>query len=343
MFRIIFLYISLVFLVSSCQLQGSLFKNKKPSDNTNTNTLVKSEKHSKKEFADMFNEANSLIAIGEVEKAENILQKTAPYYQPSAALLKRLEAPFNMALKSVETYIRNWLLRPSEIAPIQLKKPTRPILPQPEVITKGEFETTKQFNIKLAQKKAEYNNKLYAIKQNYINKIDVYNTAITSYNSEIHWEEKIRQEQILSMRPRLLNIAVNEVLGTPKMINVKYNADKEVFDARVVASSNIIYYDIVIPVVMSEAKDFKKNIGQAEVFIKMNLDGKIKPVNFKIQNLNKMYAAYLVDKNNVNYLTKQKSAGVASIDLNNIEIDKINTLKVNNIINSNKKFFKKLF
>ncbi|WP_201341470.1 hypothetical protein [Abyssogena phaseoliformis symbiont] len=122
------------------------------------------------------------------------------------------------------------------MTPIQLRKPSHLAIPSPAIIAKGEFETTKQFRIRLAQRKNIYQEKLNAIKQSYINKVGVYNTAIKSYNNEIYWEQKRRQEQVTSsMRSRLLNTAINEILGTLRLINVKYYADKEVFTARIVA------------------------------------------------------------------------------------------------------------
>ncbi|BBB24414.1 hypothetical protein CVFO_1344 [Isorropodon fossajaponicum endosymbiont JTNG4] len=144
------------------------------------------------------------------------------------------------------------------------------------------------------------------------------------------------------MRSRLLNTAINEILGAPRLINVKYNADKEVFTARIVASDNAVYYDVVVPVVIGgEAQNFKNDARKSKILIKMNLDGKIKPVNFKIKNPKKTYTAYLLDSKDADSLTRQRSVGIAGIDLNDIKINKINSLKVDKIIESNKQYFRK--
>ncbi|BBB24415.1 hypothetical protein CVFO_1345 [Isorropodon fossajaponicum endosymbiont JTNG4] len=74
----------------------------------------------------MYNKAKRFVSSGEVQKAEDILQKISNYHQPPNKLLKRLETPFNLALKSVEDYIQDWLLRPTEVTPIQLRKPKPP-------------------------------------------------------------------------------------------------------------------------------------------------------------------------------------------------------------------------
>lgn len=252
------------------------------------------------------------------------------------------DAPFNLAVKSVEDYIEAWLLRPTEVTPFTLSMPEKPAIPEASVLTKGEFETTKQFQIRLAEEKLKFNETLQSLRKNYVAKVEAYNSAIQSHNSEIQWEQKIREERVNSIRVRLLGTAINEVLGAPKLANLEYNADKEVFTAKVIAANATVSYDVLIPVAIVDAPDFKKTVEQSSVAIKMDVTGKIKPVNFKINDSKGVvYTAYLVETKDA--ITKQRSTGVDDLDLNDVVIDKANTLKVDTIIDRNEKYFGKFF
>ncbi|MBW5290327.1 MAG: hypothetical protein Rsou_1609 [Candidatus Ruthia sp. Asou_11_S2] len=126
----------------------------------------------------------------------------------------------------------------------------------------------------------------------------------------------------------------HELSSAVSTIGVKYNADKEVFTARIVASDNAVYYDVVVPVAIGEVQNFKNDARKSKILIKMNLDGKIK-------NPKKTYTAYLLDSKDADSLTRQRSVGIAGIDLNDIKINKTNSLKVDKIIESNKQYFRK--
>lgn len=257
---------------------------------------------------------------------------------------KQSSAPFNLALKSVESYINHWLRRSSEVPLIGLKPPEITALPEARVFSKNEFETTKQFNTRLAQAKSEYRKILDNIKQEYLDEVSTYNAAIKSYNNEIKWEQKERQEQAKSMRIRLLNTAINEVLGTPKLANLEYNADQEFFNGKVVSENSMISYDILIPVAINDAKAFKENAEKAVVSIKMSLEGRIKPIDFRIDSAIGSYTASLEAKDGIKAtMFEQRSVGVENIDLSNVVIDKANSLEVDDNISSNKKYFGKLF
>jgi hypothetical protein len=289
-----------------------------------------------------YTQAKILISKGKTQEAETLLQKNASFHTPSNKLLKRLEAPFSLALKSVEDYLQAWLEKPTEVDAIAFDKPTYPVIPLPPVPkAKGEFESTKKFNIRLAQTKQAYQNKLDAIKAKYSERVKVYNSAVAAYNNEIYWEQERRKEQVISMRSRLLNVAISELLGEAKLINVLYNADKEVFNARVVAADNTVHYDIVIPVVLSKAQVFKYNADKSKVFVNMNLKGEIKPIDFKIQNSGDVYTAYL-SNGMINTSVKLKDINAIDVDLKSIQVEKTKDLKVDTILEDNKEFFRTL-
>jgi hypothetical protein len=238
----------------------------------------------------------------------------------------------------VEEYLESWVSRDTEIEAVQVKKPIYPKIPLPPVLlVKGEFEPTKDFNIRVAKQEDAYQEKLNTIKQKYTGRVKVYNSAVKAYNNEIHWEQERRREQAVAMRSRLLNVAINEILGEPKMLKLKYDADKELFAGRVVAADNTVYYDIVVPVILKEAPDFKKNVKRLDIFVKMSLNGEIKPASFKIKNFDKVYFGSLISEEK-----SVKNKSIAEIDLNSIKIKKTKDLKVDGIVENNNKYFRTL-
>ncbi|WP_201341469.1 hypothetical protein [Abyssogena phaseoliformis symbiont] len=106
-------------------------------------------------------------------------------------------------------------------------------------------------------------------------------------------------------------------------------------------SDDAVYYDVAVPVAISETQNFKNDARKSKILIKMNLDGKIKPVNFKIKNPEKTYTVYLLDSKDADSLTRQRSVGITEIGLNDIKINKIDSLKVDQIIEGNKQYFRK--
>ncbi len=324
------LSISLLFFIAGCQQTSPL---KISADNT--------QKLDPESVRDAIQRAQQQVIVKRNSDSEFLLGQNQEQYNKTSLYS---DAPFNLAVKSVEAYIKDWLLRPTEVEPITLSMPQKPSTPKAKVLTKGEFETTKQFQVRLAEEKAKYRKVLAKIRGDYIAKVAAYNAAIKFYNSEIKWEQKIREERVTSIRVRLLGIAINEVLGEPKLTNLEYNADKEIFNAKVVATNAAVAYDIFIPVAIVDAPGFKENIKQFSVAIKMDIEGKIKPVTFTIDNGSGVnYIAYLTDSKNADLVTKERSTGVNYLDVNDVIINKADTLKVDSIIDRNEKYFGKFF
>lgn len=317
----------LIFVLSGCNHEKGLFGSKNTVKAQNTQTQKQTPTPTGAQFVPLVTATKSKVfSIGKLLDSQTLAQS---------------DAPFNLAVKSVEEDIKQWLSRASEVSPIGLKMPAQSDIPPANILSKGEFETTKQFQTRLTNERKRYNVIKKSIKKDYLNQVNLYNIAVTEYNNEIQWEQRKRREQIASIRPQLLRTAVHNVLGTPKIASIQYNADKEIFTAKIIASNSRVAYDVFIPVALSEAKLFKQNANDAKVVITMNIDGgKIRPVSFKINNAQASYDAYL--SNNQNISTKQRSAGVDDVDFSDAIIEKPDDIDVESILNNNEKFFQDL-
>jgi uncharacterized protein YkuJ len=345
MLKAVIFYTSLVFLLSSCSV-SNLFKSNSSRVSANKNIIVSADETPKANAVKSLQASASKPFKVSVNRQRSLsFNQTSQVPSQQTAKHLHLSAPFSLALESVETYIKYWLLRPSEVPLVRLNPPQRPALPKVAVLSKGEFENRKQFRTRLAQEKLTYQQTLDGLKQGYIDEVGIYNAAIKTYNSELQWEQKRRREQAKSMRIPLLNTAVNEVLGIPKLVNVLYDADREIFNAKVIAQNSAVSYDVLIPVAAINAQDFKKSSNEAIVAIKMNLKGQIKPVSFRIDNAQGSYVAYLENDELINMAieSEQRSSGVEDIDLSGIKINRAKVLKVGDSVNSNEEYFRSIY
>ncbi len=273
----------------------------------------------------------------------NILQSLAnnfPGYTAANELLDRLESPFSLASSKVEKYIEEWVSRPSEVPNFNIKIPARPRFPAAPILTKSEFETTEQFNNRITASKKRHKQEIDVIKNGYLAAVAKYNEAVRDYNTQLTWEHKSRQEKVPSMRKRYLKIAFNEILGRPVLTSLDYNADNEIFFGKVMANQGNLELNVKIPVVLAKAKIFEQNIKTVKPIINIDvIDGDVVFSKVEFKHGNDIYPAELVANESAQLSLPSVTAGINTINLNDVTIEKVKELTVEDIIESNRKFF----
>ncbi len=162
----------------------------------------------------------------------------------------------------------------NHLAKESLKKNQKLDLPKkPKVIAykklvKDEFETTKQFNLRVAEsnKKIDQENKNSLIKWK-------------SNVAEQKQKHKNRLKKLKDNRDinylQFLQQAVHLKYGSPKIVNVQYDADNQVFDIRLKSTIGNYNKSVKVPVKIKYAKKFKKLL----------TDKGFKPtIEFKVKN-----------------------------------------------------------
>jgi hypothetical protein len=350
--KILLSVLILPIFITSCTITpiddiGNILQNSSNKDNTKrpvNNNLIKSGSANSN-----YKNALELINNGKVIQGTNILQQIVdnyPDYTPAKIMLDRLESPFSMSTAMVEKYIEDWINAPSSIPEFVMEKPEVPELPERPVLTKDEFESTKQFSSRVAVAEKEYKEQVDLTRESYKKSIDNYNNAVDEYNSKIDWERKSRIEKIPAMRKRYLDVAFAEVLGNPSLQNLTYNADEEVFYGQVAAEYSNFKLNIEIPVVLSKAQDFKKNVDNIRPNVKIEvIDGNIVFSKVDVTSNGITYNAKLLnsDENIKSTATKiidnSVTIGDDGVVIDNMSIEKIKPLKVKQITKDNRQFF----
>ncbi len=198
--------------------------------------------------------------------------------------------------------------------PIYPTKPKEPELPNIKKLTKGEFETTKQFKKRVRNSQLKRDNKIQEIQNRYDKKVANYNKKVKkisdTYNSKIKYLEK-NKEKIKALG---LKKAYMHHYGKPIIKDIKYVADEEQFYGKLVSSKGDLSYDIKFHVPIKEAKKVKNEILKSTPKVKFEYKNNnmiLKDIVVKSQKNN--YLAYITDK-------KYKN--------NNIEISINNNLKL---------------
>lgn len=290
-----------------------------------------------------YEHAIKLINSGDRVAGINILQDLVnkfPNYKKARVALDKLESPFSLAASIVEKYIDNWINSPSKVKKFTAVKPKFPKLPKNPILKKGEFEKTIDFNIRVREAQKKYQQQLNAIKASYESKVNKYNEDVANYNSAIDWERKTRAEKVPAMRKRYLDTAFAEVLGNPRVVNLEYNADKEVFYGQIVSQHDNLKLNIEVPIVITKAKNFKKNVKNLKPSVKVDLiDGNVVFSDVSIKDNGATYPAKLTSSK-----IKVKESPEVTIDgkifgTDIFDVDVIKPLKVKQIKKNNRQFF----
>lgn len=354
------LLISLIFFVSSCTNNlTKLYKNKEYTKNNlqqlqNSNDSKSVKRKRKLTSTDIkysnpnqknanYQKAVDVINNGNRVEGVNILQSLVnnfPNYTPATNLLNRLESPFSSASFRVEKYINDWVSAPSEIPAFSLDEPPLPTIPATPILSKKEFETSEQFNVRINLAKSNHNKELGVIKDQYVKDVKSYNASVDDYNNQLIWESKSRKEKIPSMRKRYLNTAFNEILGSPTLASLKYDADNETFYGHIISSGNNLDLNVKIPVILPEARMFKQNISSIKPIIKIDvIDGYVVFSSVTFPNNGKIYPGVVLDSEKVLPQVRTITTGTKSIDFTTHVANTPKTLSIKDIVNDNNKFF----
>jgi len=143
-----------------------------------------------------------------------------------------------------------------------IPKPTTPNMQLPSKPEKGEFEKTLDFNYRLKEEKekTERKNKK-AIKEHQDNMMTynhTINLAQRAFYDQVAFNNK--PSTVKKITNKVVNQAINMVFGDPKFKNIKYNADKEVFNATLYSTLNNLSMNIEIKTPISKARELKEKL-----------------------------------------------------------------------------------
>ena len=147
--------------------------------------------------------------------------------------------------------------------PIKPSEPNLETIAQIPVLTKGEFETSNDFEERKKVKEMKTFTKREKILRDFQNSIIDYENLLQERKNEYLAElKRMNQEDIFkSMVKDSSQEALNYILGDPIFTdNVVYNADSQEFDIVIKSMRGDYNEKVTVPVGISKAKSFKKEV-----------------------------------------------------------------------------------
>ncbi|MBF0471977.1 MAG: caspase family protein [Gammaproteobacteria bacterium] len=199
-----------------------------------------------------------------------------PNFGPLKSLQQQLrlqsaKEPFAAIAQQAETLLQQWLADYPQ-PQFSQQPPELPELPPLPELVKGEFETTPQFKARVATAQRQREQQLQQLQRKYDAAVEAYNKAVTDHNQEVSVAEERRQRELEAERKRLLQQAMAQVMGTPKLIGLQYNADLATFNGTLQNSSGSWQQPITIAVPLAQARSFKQAVQEGRVTPKVRFD-----------------------------------------------------------------------
>ncbi len=175
---------------------------------------------------------------------------------------KRAYLPFEVIDSIANDKLKVWLNRDSEVANFSLERPKPAILPTPKTLTKGEFETTQQFEARVAAAQKQYDSEVARLVKLHQDEKLKYQQALREYELGLDLEKKRRQAASTEKYWQYVYQAFAQELGEPNLKLIKYNADLGVFYAVLTSSKSRFSQWLEVRVPLAHAKSLQNNADQ---------------------------------------------------------------------------------
>ena len=194
--------------------------------------------------------------------AFSLISSIAVFAANGATWDKRSYLPFEVIASIADSKLDGWLSRPSEVPEFLLKKPVLGIAPKPETLTKGEFETTQQFETRVALAQRNYDAKILKLQKKFQRGREQYNQAVKEYKLSLEVEKRRRQAAAEDKYWQYVFEAFSKELGEPTIKLIEYNADLGVFYAVLTSSRSLFSQWLAVRIPLEHARNIQNNADQ---------------------------------------------------------------------------------
>lgn len=247
-----------------------------------------------------YNHAVSLLESAEVEEAKRVIAKASAKhtnFEPLASLQARIDSPFTAVIELANKNLQAWMQRPSSMPAFNRSVPEKQELPPLPTLVKGEFESSAMFKKRIAQAQADRARDIRQIEEMHQRDVEAFNKAVKTYNAKVKREKRDRKASIPAMKRRFLGQAMGEVLGEPRFVEPKYDADRELFNARLISAKGNFDKRVAIQVPLSKARAFKQDIGKVKPVLDFDIaDDRIKLEKVRARYKQSTYVADLTEE-----------------------------------------------
>ena len=219
------------------------------------------------------NAAPENVAPEEIQKKiETFRSSYAVNVEPVDIEIGSFDAPLSEIRVTVEQRLEDWMERPSSVPTFEMVKPQTPAINPPATITKGEFETTLQFESRVQDEQLLYDEYVQAQLGGYQDSVKEYNEAVASHNRAVELEQFLRRDTISRLRWDFINEELQNTLGSPYLESALYDADAEQFVADIVSRNVNFKYTVAIDIPLEVAPSFKSRLADVKPLLSFTLD-----------------------------------------------------------------------
>jgi hypothetical protein len=188
-------------------------------------------------------------------------ERIQAYQRPNLDVLPSVGVDILQYITEIADRKRNdWINRDFSIPPFDLLKPIRPKYEAPiDNVKKQEFETTGEYEIKVAKMRNAQEEENQKIDLEYQNRLYKYNSRLNEYDLYIENEKEQRLKASKDIFTAYVKEGVDNMLGTPSVKELVYSADLESFYGTLYSKISSFNRRIVINVPIRIAQDFKDN------------------------------------------------------------------------------------
>ena len=203
-------------------------------------------------------------------------------YQPLQQLSKDMqdwpEDPYRLIAYFTDKELKAWItnLRPelfSATLPIREAKS-----PLPKLV-KGEFETTLQFTNRVAKAQKKRHQLSDKLEVDYQQAVRDFNWEVKQYNIKLKEDKAERPSKIAKRQRELLTENIARVFGRPRLQNVDYNADEQLFFGELVSSNGNFKQPVKFSVPLSNARLLKENVASILPIVDFSITNSTLSVN----------------------------------------------------------------
>ena len=173
------------------------------------------------------------------------------------------------------------------------QKPQKPVIPEAKILTKSKYEKMKTFEEKVRVEEEDYAKRVQSIEKSYQQDLQEYEIKVNKLTKNYNNKKELRQKKI---KNQSIQKAYVTVYGNPYILqsSLEYDAEGELFNAKLKSTKGDFNKNIIIEVPISEAEEFEKNIKYMKIKIIFEFDANVEKIkHIGIKSLKNSYRAKL--------------------------------------------------
>jgi len=158
-------------------------------------------------------------------------------------------------------------------------KPQKPVISEPKQLIKSKYEKKKTFEQRVKIEEQSYAKRVQSIEKDYQKNLQEYEIQVKKITQNYNNQNDSRQKKI---KHQSIQKAYVTVYGNPHIAqsSLEYDAEAEIFNAKLKSTKGNFTKDIVIDVPINEAEEFEKNMRYMKIKIVFELEDSAENIKY---------------------------------------------------------------